>query len=120
MCTVFAESEAVSLIHRGVPRADIALDLHTSVIEETYGMVQRVGFSSPLVFTGGRPKNRCIVALLAEKLSINVPVPPQPQLAGALSEALSVLLPPNWTKKNRPRASLCKQRNVHPRNSLPE
>ncbi len=89
MCTVFAESEAVSLIHRGVPRADIALALHASVVERTAGMAQRVGFSSPLVFTGGVANNRCIVSLLAEKLGLNVLVPPQPQLVGALGAALS-------------------------------
>lgn len=89
MCTVFAESEAVSLMHRGAPRADIALALHASVVERTAGMVQRIGFTSPLVFTGGVANNHCIVTLLAEKLGIDVLVPPQPQLVGALGAALA-------------------------------
>lgn len=88
MCTVFAESEAVSLMHRGTSRADIALALHASVVERTAGMLQRLGFSTPLVFSGGVAYNRCIVTLLAEKLGVEVLLPPQPQLVGALGAAL--------------------------------
>ncbi|MBF7081796.1 3-hydroxyacyl-ACP dehydratase [Desulfallas sp. Bu1-1] len=89
MCTVFAESEAVSLLHRGAGREDIALALHVSVVERTAGMLQRVGYKTPLVFTGGVANNRCIVTLLAEKLGVEVIVPPQPQLVGALGAALA-------------------------------
>ncbi|WP_347490548.1 acyl-CoA dehydratase activase [Desulfoscipio sp. XC116] len=89
MCTVFAESEAVSLMHQGTPRADIALALHASVVERTAGMLQRLSFSTPLVFSGGVANNRCIVTLLAKKLGVQVLVPPQPQLVGALGAALA-------------------------------
>lgn len=89
MCTVFAESEAVSLLHRGAAREDIALALHVSVVERTAGMLQRTGYRPPLVFTGGVANNRCIVTLLSEKLGVDVLVPPQPQLVGALGAALA-------------------------------
>lgn len=89
MCTVFAESEAVSLLHRGVERRDIARALHASVVEKTVGMLQRVGFRTPLVFTGGVANNRCIVEILAERLGVEVLVPEEPQLVGALGAALA-------------------------------
>lgn len=89
MCTVFAESEAVTLLHRGAAKKDIALALHASVVERTAGMLQRAGFQTPLVFTGGVAKNRCINSLLATKLSVEVLVPKEPQLVGALGAALA-------------------------------
>lgn len=89
MCTVFAESEAVSLLHRGTPREDIARALHASVVERTVGMLRRIGFNPPLVFTGGVANNRCIVTLLEEKLGTEVLIPPDPQLVGALGAALA-------------------------------
>lgn len=89
MCTVFAESEAVTLLHRGAPQKDIALALHASVVERTAGMLQRAGFKTPLVFTGGVAKNRCINSLLSTKLGIKVLIPEEPQLVGALGAALA-------------------------------
>lgn len=89
MCTVFAESEAVSLMHKGANRADIALALHASVVERAAGMLQRVNYQPPLVFTGGVANNRCIVTLLADKLGVEILLPPEPQLVGALGAALA-------------------------------
>jgi len=89
MCTVFAESEAISLLHRGAPRNDIALALHAAVVERTCGMLQRVGFEQPLVFTGGVANNHCIVKLLEAKLGVKVMVPKDPQLVGALGAAIA-------------------------------
>lgn len=89
MCTVFAESEAVSLLHRGAERKDIALALHSSVVERTVGMLQRVGYTHPLVFTGGMAKNRCIIKQLEARLGVKVMVPEEPQLVGALGAALA-------------------------------
>lgn len=89
MCTVFAESEAVTLLHRGADREDIALALHASVVERTAGMLQRVNYQPPLVFSGGVAHNRCIVALLTAKLGTEVLPAPDPQLVGALGAALA-------------------------------
>ncbi|MCG8402636.1 MAG: acyl-CoA dehydratase activase [Firmicutes bacterium] len=89
MCTVFAESEAVSLLHKGVAIKDISLALHAAVVERTAGMLQRVGFEPPLVFTGGVANNRCIIELLETRLGVKVMVPKEPQLVGALGAALA-------------------------------
>lgn len=91
MCTVFAESEAVSLLHRGAHRRDIGLALHLSVVERAVGLIQRVGCRAPLVFTGGVAFNPCIIELLKERFRGGLLVPENPQLVGALGAALAGL-----------------------------
>ncbi|WP_066633047.1 acyl-CoA dehydratase activase [Desulfolucanica intricata] len=88
MCTVFAESEAISLVHRGTPRQDIARALHISVAERAAGMLQRINFIPPLAFSGGVARNSCIVKFLEEKLQTKILVNRDPQLIGALGAAL--------------------------------
>jgi len=89
MCTVFAESEAVSLMHRGVDRCDIGRALHASVVERALGLLQRVGYQALLVFTGGVAMNPCILTMLRDKIKDPVLVPENPQLIGALGAALA-------------------------------
>jgi predicted CoA-substrate-specific enzyme activase len=88
MCTVFAESEATSLMARGEPAANIALGLHLAVVQRTLAMLRRVGMAPPLLFAGGVAHNPCIRALLEEHLGLPVIVPVMPDLVGALGAAL--------------------------------
>jgi (R)-2-hydroxyacyl-CoA dehydratese activating ATPase len=88
MCTVFAESEVVSLLARGLPREDIALGLHQSIADRTAGLVQRVGLEEPVMMTGGVARNSAVVRALNEKLKTSIIIPPEPQIAGALGAAL--------------------------------
>jgi len=88
MCTVFAESEATSLMARGEPAANIALGLHLAVVQRTLAMLRRVGIGPPLLFAGGVAHNPCIRALLEEHLGLPVIVPVMPDLVGALGAAL--------------------------------
>ena len=88
MCTVFAESEVVSLIARGLPREDIARGLHRAIADRTAGMVNRVGLQEAVMITGGVARNRAVVKALNEKLKIKIIVPEEPQIAGALGAAL--------------------------------
>ena len=87
-CTVFAESEVVSLIARGLPREDIARGLHQSVADRTAGLVNRVGLEEAVMITGGVAKNSAVVRALNKKFDIKIIVPPEPQIAGALGAAL--------------------------------
>ena len=89
MCTVFAESEAISLLHSGCTRRDIACALHSSTAEKAAGMLQRVGFEPPVAFTGGVAMNSCIVKMLEEILQSSLLIPKDPQLVGALGAALA-------------------------------
>jgi len=88
MCTVFAESEVVSLIARGLPREDIARGLHQAIADRTAGMVNRVGLQEAVMITGGVARNRAVVKALNEKLKTKIIVPEEPQIAGALGAAL--------------------------------
>lgn len=88
MCTVFAESEVISLKNHGAQPADIARAVHISVIERLVAMLARIGYEDTLVFTGGVAKNPAAVNLLEERLDIKILVPEPPDIVGALGAAL--------------------------------
>ena len=88
MCTVFAESEVTSLLHKGAAREDIALAVHHSIVKRAVGMLGRVSVTEPLLFAGGGALNPCTRKVLEKTLGIAVHVPDQPQMLGALGAAL--------------------------------
>lgn len=90
MCTVFAESEVVSLISEGKNAKNIALGVHQSILNRIISMMGRTGAEPPVVFTGGVAKNRCMTALLEKNLGIKLLVPEEPQITGAVGAALSL------------------------------
>ena len=90
-CTVFAESEIVSLLAHGVGVEPILKGVHRSLIRRIVAMVRSVGLSSPLMLSGGVVRNAAIPALLEQETGQRVVVPPQPQLMGAYGAALSAL-----------------------------
>lgn len=87
-CTVFAETEVVSLLAGGADRAEIARGLHESIAARTSSLVYRVGLDEAVMMTGGVAKNSAVVKALEEKLQLRIIVPPEPQIAGALGAAL--------------------------------
>ena len=88
MCTVFAESEATSLVARGERPENIALGLHLAIVQRTLSMLGRVGKESPLMFAGGVAHNPCIRKLIEEEIKTTIIVPEKPDLVGALGAAL--------------------------------
>lgn len=88
MCSVFAESEATSLMARGETPANIGMGLHLAIVSRTAAMLHRVGVVEPLLFAGGVAHNPCVRALLEEHLGVTLVVPDQPDLVGALGAAL--------------------------------
>ncbi len=88
MCTVFAESEVISLKNHGTPKADIAKAVHISVIERMLAMLVRIGYGDAVVFTGGVAKNPAAVNLLQKRIDVEILVPEPPDIAGALGAAL--------------------------------
>ena len=88
LCTVFAESEVVSLIARGEDASAIALALHEAIATRVAAMVRRAGTRSPVVFAGGGALNRSLHRLLGEKLGVALMTPQGPQAVGALGAAL--------------------------------
>jgi predicted CoA-substrate-specific enzyme activase len=88
MCTVFAESEVISLIAKNEDGRRIALGLHEAISERIAGMARRVGLRQKIVFAGGVAKNPCITRLLSQKLGQELTVPEEPQIVGALGAAI--------------------------------
>ena len=88
MCTVFAESEVISLIASGTPSEDIARGIHLAIADRIAALAERVGLASPAVMTGGVAKNPGARRALEGKFGFPLLVPEDPQLAGALGAAL--------------------------------
>jgi len=87
-CTVFAESEVISLISHGEPRAAILRGLHRALIKRIIVMVHSVGLVPPLMLSGGVAQNLAIQHMLADETGEKVILPSHPQLVGALGAAL--------------------------------
>ncbi len=87
-CTVFAESEVISLFARGTPKQDIASGIHKSIAKRVAGMAKRINVAPLLVFCGGVAKNIAVKRYLEEELGFEILVPEFPQLTGAIGAAL--------------------------------
>ena len=89
MCSVFAESEVVSLMARGVPAANIARGLNAAVAGRVRGLVQKIQGQVPFVLTGGLSLNAGFVRELGTALAAPIAVFPESQIAGAIGAALA-------------------------------
>lgn len=87
-CTVFAESEVISLVTRGVPRNEIALGIHRSMASRAISLLRRVQMQGDLFFAGGVAFNRCMRMLIENELGCRVFIPDDPQITGAAGCAL--------------------------------
>ena len=87
-CTVFAESEIISLIAHGADLGAILRGLHRSLVGRILTMVRTVGLDPPLLLSGGVACNSAVRALLAEDAGVPVRLPSRPQLMGAFGAAL--------------------------------
>lgn len=87
-CTVFAESEVISLLAHGADPNAILRGLHRSLIKRIVAMIHTVGLVSPLMLSGGVAKNIAIREMLEEETQIKVNLPQHPQLMGAYGAAL--------------------------------
>jgi len=88
MCTVFAESEVVSLVAKGEKVEDILNGIHQAIADRVASLALRVGLEPPVAVTGGVAKNGGVVRALEARLETRVAVPDDPQLTGALGAAM--------------------------------
>ena len=98
MCTVFAESEVVSLIAADQPRPRIARGLHVSAAAQIAALARRIAVAGEVVFIGGGALNDCLHALLEQELGTPIRRPEQPQLAVALGAALAAAHEPGSSR----------------------
>ena len=96
-CTVFAESETISLVARGEKPENILNGIHHSIANRIAGLFSRVGIESDVFFSGGVAKNSGMKTAIEEALEVTIVKPEiDPQLIGALGAAV---LARNFAKK---------------------
>ena len=84
MCTVFAESEVVSLVARGAPRNELALGIHRSIACRSLTSLRRVPVADQVLFLGGGARNTLLHHLLEQQLGHLIRVPAEPQVVAAI------------------------------------
>ena len=88
LCTVFAESEVISLISQGEQRENIVAGIHEAIARRVAAMASRVGVQSPIMMTGGVAMNSGVVDALGHTLGQSIQVLPEAQVTGAIGAAL--------------------------------
>jgi len=88
LCTVFAESEVISLISKGEKRENIIAGIHESIAVRVVAMAGRIGLSAPVMMTGGVAKNKGVVKALEDKTGHSIEVSQKAQVTGAIGAAL--------------------------------
>ncbi len=91
VCTVFAESEVVSLIADNRTAADIVHGLNKAVALKTAALAGRAAGVPAYMITGGVARNAGVVQELEKKLGQKLIIPAEPELCGALGAALMAL-----------------------------
>jgi predicted CoA-substrate-specific enzyme activase len=87
-CTVFAESEIIALRNQGEKLENLIAGALRAIASRVAIMGSQVGITGPIVFTGGVAKNKGVKTALEEKIGVDIHVPPDPQIIGALGAAL--------------------------------
>ncbi|UCH08841.1 MAG: 2-hydroxyglutaryl-CoA dehydratase [Deltaproteobacteria bacterium] len=87
-CTVFAETEVVVLRAEGKHRNDLIAGVHKAAASRVAVMSSSLTFRADAVFTGGVAKNVGIKKFLEEEIGMELLVPDEPQIIGALGAAL--------------------------------
>ncbi|MDD4793999.1 MAG: acyl-CoA dehydratase activase [Dehalococcoidales bacterium] len=88
ICAVFAKTEALGHLRKGVSRADILAGLHEAIATRSYNLLRRVSLEPGFAITGGISKNSGLVAKISQKVQMDPLLCADPQLCGALGAAL--------------------------------
>ncbi len=89
VCTVFAESEVISLLAEGRSQEDIVAGLHLAAAKRIANMALRLGVEEKTAFTGGVANNEGLVRALQDELHTEFcKLKYNPQLIGALGAAI--------------------------------
>jgi len=88
LCTVFAESEVISLIAKGEERENIVAGIHDAIGARVASMAKRVKIVSPVMMTGGVAKNMGLVQALEKRLKRKIMIDESAQVVGAIGAAL--------------------------------
>jgi predicted CoA-substrate-specific enzyme activase len=87
-CTVFAQSEVISLLSDGVARSEIAAGVFESVAQQLVGLVHQVGLREPVMLAGGAALSTAMWGAVKRALGCQVAVPPCAEFTTALGAAI--------------------------------
>jgi predicted CoA-substrate-specific enzyme activase len=87
-CTVFAESEIISHLSKGLATEDVLMGVHQAITSRCVSLSRRVGIEAEVTFTGGVSRNVAMVHLLEQALGMRVNVSEDAHFCGALGAAL--------------------------------
>lgn len=87
-CTVFAESEIISLLAEGHGREEVIAGIHHSIARRIARLARKVEIRGRVLFDGGPALNRGLAAAIQHELMCPLIVPPAPQMTTALGAAL--------------------------------
>lgn len=87
-CTVFAESEVISLIASGASKPNIIHGIHRAIASRVNGMVRRMGVVGDVAFCGGVAKNPGMVRALEKEIGARLLLAKDPQITGAVGSAI--------------------------------
>ncbi|MDR2019083.1 MAG: acyl-CoA dehydratase activase [Syntrophobacterales bacterium] len=92
ICTVFAESEVISLVSEGEELEDILYGIHKAIADRTMGLINRAGgIEKEVVMAGGVAKNSGVAKALENALGAPLNIYAEPQIVGALGAAVLAL-----------------------------
>lgn len=95
MCTVFAESEIISLLANDVDRGDIALGVVHSISKRTANFANRLNLEGDIFFSGGLANSKIFKDTIESYLNKNVYTHKLSQFVGAIGAAVI-----GWQKIN--------------------
>ena len=87
-CTVFAESEAISLIAEGVAKEDLLAGIHRALAAQLHSLAERMGIEQEYALTGGGARDIGLVKAMEEVSKKTIYVPPEPHMTAALGAAI--------------------------------
>ncbi|MFQ6064154.1 MAG: acyl-CoA dehydratase activase [Candidatus Bathyarchaeia archaeon] len=87
-CTIFAESEVVSLIHAKTTKEDITRAIHDAIADRIASMTRRLGIQKDVALVGGVAKNVGFIDSLRRALGVDLLVAEDPEFVGAIGAAL--------------------------------
>lgn len=88
MCTVFAESEIVSLLAQDVSKESVASGILQSIANRSASMLSRIDIVDEVAFTGGVAKSNILVNMLEHIIKKNIYIADDSQIIGALGAAV--------------------------------
>jgi predicted CoA-substrate-specific enzyme activase len=88
ICAIFAKSEAIANLRRGINKNDILAGLNEAIASRCLSLLKRISIEKEFSITGGIAKNKGMVAKLREKVGLEPLLCEDPQIIGALGAAI--------------------------------